>query len=384
MKTLLKAALAGVIALGAAVGLLTLVVMTDFAVDKDQPAGGSNIASAVKSPTRIFEETQFVVGLEQVVADNTGYKELNSTSSGIVTKFENQWCVVSAAHVCEINRPLWRLYGFIAHFKPDKTGHILPPEELELAGKCQPHDLCVLKFRNPQFVFPWKPAEFAIPKIGEKVVAIGWPKAVPFVISEGIVMSWCRNQFTDPVMKTHGYRPSRALEHSAMLDGGSSGGPAINGHGKVVGLNNMYRKHARENPLEQPTYLAVPADVIMAEAPRLWRSEYLNHATIAVEFGNSWEFSGATPKDGLFRPPSLAQGVMVIRLPPVSPGHYHGLRPGDIVLSCEGKKPRDYNEVLEAVMRKHGGDNGEKLALTVLHPDGLVESLQIPLLNPMD
>jgi serine protease Do len=70
-------------------------------------------------------------------------------------------------------------------------------------------------------------------KVGEKVYALGSPKGLAGSISEGIISS-------DELRARDKDSPKTFLQHTAKIDHGNTGGPLVDGHGQVVGINTAY------------------------------------------------------------------------------------------------------------------------------------------------
>jgi len=89
-----------------------------------------------------------------------------------------------------------------------------------------------------------------LPEVGERVVVIGSPQLLEHTVSEGIV-SAIRSD-------TH---KGQAIQMTAPISGGSSGGPVINLKGEVVGVSTFFRQGG------QNLNFAIPGHRIMALTP---------------------------------------------------------------------------------------------------------------------
>ena len=128
---------------------------------------------------------------------------------------------------------------------------------------------------------PW--ADGAGPSVGQPVFALANPGGRGLRVTFGFV-SGVERTFRGP----RGRRISGSLEHTAPLLPGSSGGPVLDGDGRLLGINT--------NRLGEGFYLAIPADATLrgrvdalgsrrvgqpAEAGRVHRSRPRRPATAA-------------------------------------------------------------------------------------------------------
>jgi len=89
-----------------------------------------------------------------------------------------------------------------------------------------------------------------VPEVGERVVAIGSPQLLEHTVSEGIVSA----------IRTDTHK-GQAIQMTAPISGGSSGGAVINLKGEVVGVSTFYRKGG------QNLNFAIPGHRILALTP---------------------------------------------------------------------------------------------------------------------
>jgi serine protease Do len=89
-----------------------------------------------------------------------------------------------------------------------------------------------------------------VPEVGERVLAIGSPYLLEHTVSEGIVSAV---RTDSPV--------GQAIQMTAPISPGSSGGPVINMKGEVVGVSSFYRKGG------QNLNFAIPGPRVLALKP---------------------------------------------------------------------------------------------------------------------
>lgn len=87
----------------------------------------------------------------------------------------------------------------------------------------------------------------ALPAAGESVMAFGSPKGLSFSVSNGIVSAIRTGQEASDMLgylvyTQLGYTHTATwIQHTAAISGGNSGGPLVNAHGELIGLNTWYR-----------------------------------------------------------------------------------------------------------------------------------------------
>jgi serine protease Do len=135
-----------------------------------------------------------------------------------------------------------------------------------------------------------------------------------------------------------GSRIGGSLEHTAPLAPGSSGGPLVDGQGRLVALNT--------NRVGEGFYLARPADAALRERiEALGRGESVSRPRLGIAVAPSMvarrlrRSVGLTERDGL-----LVRGVE-----DGSPAERAGIREGDLLVEAGGRAVADpdaLNEVL--------------------------------------
>ena len=137
--------------------------------------------------------------------------------------------------------------GFII----DKAGHILTnyhvvgeSSQLEVTlhnkktykatviGRDRAHDLAVIQIKAPEVV-PAVLGESKNLQVGQKVFAIGNPFGLTGTMTRGIISS------LRPIRSPEGAFIDEAIQTDAAINQGNSGGPLLNTHGEVIGINSM-------------------------------------------------------------------------------------------------------------------------------------------------
>ena len=100
--------------------------------------------------------------------------------------------------------------------------------QAELVGSDPFHDVAILKISQDYPVLEFADSDAL--QVGNKVIAIGNPLGLSFTVTEGIISA------VDRVGPTS---LAEYIQTDVSLNPGNSGGPLIDGSGKVVGMNNF-------------------------------------------------------------------------------------------------------------------------------------------------
>ena len=202
----------------------------------------------------------------------------------------------------------------------------------EVAGADPDLDLAVLAVDTGDApAIAWEPAD--PPSLGTPVLALANPGGRGLRVTLGFVSSEDRS-FRGP----RGRRIRGAIEHTAALPRGSSGGPLVDGEGRLLGLNALR--------LDGGLILAVPATAAVKErASRLGRGE-----------------APQTPRLGVaVAPPRVArrmrravglperEGLLVRGVEDGGPAAGAGIERGDLLVGAGGRDLASVDALYEAL-----------------------------------
>jgi serine protease Do len=175
----------------------------------------------------------------------------------------------------------------------------------------------------------WSPDD--APGIGTPVFAVANPGGRGLRVSFGTVSAVGR-AFRGP----RGRRVAGALEHTAPLGRGSSGGPLVDIEGRLVGINT--------HRLGEGFYLALPADAeLKARVDALARGESTSRVQLGVGLAPSHVARRLRRSVGL----PERDGLLVRVVEPGSPAARADLRVGDLLVTAAGQALTSSDQLLD-------------------------------------
>ena len=167
-------------------------------------------------------------------------------------------------------------------------------------------------------------------RVGQLVVAIGNPLGFSFTVSAGVVSALGRT-----LRAQDGRLMDAIIQSDVALNPGNSGGPLVDSHARVVGINTAVILGA------QGLSFSVPIDTA-----RWVLAELMQHGR--VRRGVLGLAAQTRPLDRrLARHHGLTQrtGIELMEVVPGKPAAAAGLRAGDILVSLDGKPVESVDEV---------------------------------------
>jgi S1-C subfamily serine protease len=195
-------------------------------------------------------------------------------------------------------------------------------------------------------------------RVGQLVIAIGDPLGLQSTVTTGVVSALGRS-----LDAKDGRIIENVIQTDAALNPGNSGGPLVDTHGRVVGVNTAIIAGA------QGIAFAIPAATARMVASTLIRDGRVRRALLGV--------SGAATPIGqvLARALGLSalSGIRVLDVTPRSAAARGGIRPGDIVVALDGATIASLTDLQRALAAERIGRDalvtvirrGERVTLTV-------------------
>jgi serine protease Do len=169
--------------------------------------------------------------------------------------------------------------------------------------------------------------------IGSPVVAIGNPAGNGLRVTVGYV-SGIGRAFRGP----RGRRVAGAVEHTAPLLPGSSGGPIVDGDGKLLGINT--------NRLGSGFYQAISADAALRDrVAALGRGEEPKRRRLGLGLAPAHVARQLRRAVGL----DERDGLLVRDVEEGSPASRAGIAEGDLIVAAAGKPVASADDLFEAM-----------------------------------
>ena len=173
---------------------------------------------------------------------------------------------------------------------------------------------------------------------GQLVLAFGSPLGLNNSVSLGIVSSVARQLEPES--------PMIYIQTDASINPGSSGGPLVDVHGRLVGINTLIASKAGGN---EGLGFAAPSNIVRTAYEQIRKNGRVRRGDIGVRP----QTVTPTLAAGLGLPD---RGVVLADVLPGSPAERAGLRPGDLVLSLDGKPMENGRQLQINLYRRFVGD----------------------------
>jgi serine protease Do len=271
------------------------------------------------------------------------------TGSGLGTGFiiEKEGLVVTNAHVvahgnANVDKVVIKFTngnkvdGFVIAFNKDK-------------------DLALIKLAENPLGYPTvKIGDSKTLSEGERIIAMGHPRGLPFSVSEGIVSGLD--------FRHNGHL--RFIQHDAAVNPGNSGGPLFNKYGEVVAVNTAIASNA--GGFDGISF-SIPTEDLKKALEQFKAINNIDTAWLGAIF---YPNSPNAPAFGLY--------VDTVRME--SPSEAAGLRAGDIIVGVDDRHLSNVPEEAVAQLSLHlrGKIPTDKITLKVSR-DGAVEEIVVEL-----
>ncbi len=197
-------------------------------------------------------------------------------------------------------------------------------------------------------------------QVGQIAVAIGNPYGFQYSVTAGVVSALGRT-----LRSQNGRLIDDVIQTDAALNPGNSGGPLVDSHGNVIGVNTAVILPG------QGLCFAVAANLAKYVVGKLIlegrvRRGYLGIGAQAVPLPAKWTNTLQLPTKG---------GLQIQTVEPDGPANNAGLRVGDIIVQVEGR-PLDSIDNLHKILDET--TIGRMLSLWVLRDGGLKSVTVVP------
>lgn len=158
-------------------------------------------------------------------------------------------------------------------------------------------------------------------RVGQLVLAIGSPLGFQATVTSGIVSAIGRS-----LRSESGRLIENIIQTDAPLNPGNSGGPLVDCHGRVVGINTAVIAYA------QGICFAIPSATVKWVAGLLIKEGKVRRGYLGI----SAQMRVIQPAMAHSNKMQISRGVEVLEVMPNSPASYAGLQPRDIIVAVNG------------------------------------------------
>jgi S1-C subfamily serine protease len=194
--------------------------------------------------------------------------------------------------------------------------------EATLIGDDPDTDLAVIRIDSPG-ILPVTLGDSTSLQVGQLVIAIGNPYGFQATVTAGVISAMGRT-----FRAQSGRLIDNMLQTDAALNPGNSGGPLVNSHGEVIGVNTAVILPA------QGLCFAVPSETAKFVAGRLIRDGKITRAFVGIAGQN---IPIHTRLVRFYKLPEKT-AILVVGVEPSSPAAAAGVQDGDLIVAL-GDRP---------------------------------------------
>jgi len=217
-------------------------------------------------------------------------------------------------------------------------------QDATIVGRDESYDLAVLKIKRTDLT-PLRLGESAKVVVGDPVIAVGAPLGLDQTVTSGIVSALNR-----PVTPGQGNDSSyiNAIQTDAAINPGNSGGPLLDLKGQVIGINSAIARVPGTGSATGGNIglgFAIPSDQARRTAEQLISTGKATHPIIGVQLDRTFAGDGAKV------------GEASDAVTPGGPAAKAGVKPGDVIVSFEGKPIRTPDQLVVSIRSRAVGDS---------------------------
>jgi putative serine protease PepD len=232
-------------------------------------------------------------------------------------------------------------------------GEVFPAKVI---GTDPTNDLAVIKVETTKPLTPMVFADSSKINVGDQVVAIGSPLGLETTVTRGIVSALNRTiqvaSSEDPDQSGLEFWSGNSLppvnlgviQTDAAINPGNSGGALVNDKGQLIGINvAIARASSSAEGGSIGVGFAIPSNVAKRISDDLIATGEATHGVLGVLVENAM-----SSEDGSAFP----VGARILELTPGGAAEGVGLRPGDVIVSFDGRSISSSSELTGAVRQE--------------------------------
>jgi S1-C subfamily serine protease len=193
--------------------------------------------------------------------------------------------------------------------------------QADVIGRDGDTDLAVLRVTLDVAAASWAAfADSRSVRVGQVAIAIGNPFGFQHSVTSGVVSALGRTLTTGA-----GRLMDDIIQTDAALNPGNSGGPLVDTHGRVIGINTAMIQSA------QGLCFAIASNTARFVASRLIRDGHIRRSYLGISGQTVPVPRGIARANGL----AITSAVFVTAVEPGSPAAAAGLRDGDVIVAID-------------------------------------------------
>ena len=235
---------------------------------------------------------------------------------------------------------------FVITFLNDKTEY---PAVLQ--GIAKRKDIAVLKLQKlPKTIIPVAVGNSRNLIVGQKALALGNPFGLDHSISAGIISALGRK-----IQGIGGVTIEDMIQTDSSINPGNSGGPLLDSQGRIIGVNTMIFSRSGGS---SGVGFAVPIDTVKRIVPQIIEHGEVIRPGLGIVLLEHYYQNYFEVKEGLVvkvvDPKSGAYAAGLRGITKDQKGRRYYL--GDVILSIDGQKVNNYDDIYHALDKKKVGD----------------------------
>ena len=183
-------------------------------------------------------------------------------------------------------------------------------------------------------------------QVGDWVLAIGSPFALSKTVTAGIISAKNRSIEESSPNGISQSQFQKFIQTDAAINPGNSGGPLVDMAGNVVGMNTAIYTQSMGS---QGVGFAMPANTIASVYNMLIGPE---HKVVRGSIGISFQ---PALNSAVGRMYGFSNGVLVSTVSATGGAAKAGLQPGDVIVSIDGRKITDGDDLVNDISARHIG-----------------------------
>ena len=181
-------------------------------------------------------------------------------------------------------------------------------------------------------------------KVGEWVLAVGNPLGLNNTVTAGIVSAKAR---------TMGQGVSSMIQTDAAINQGNSGGALVNTRGELIGINAMLYSQTGSNI---GYGFAIPTTIVKKAVDDFKKYGTYQRAMIGIKGSDVNAYVDSEKEKGNEVDLGTMEGIYIAEVVEDGAAADAGLQKGDVLISIDGKKVKQFGELQGIIAQKRPGD----------------------------